>query len=113
MRHHGIFVRAQRSCGSHNGARDSTRILRAIPRSHFDSQNYWENGNPGNNVSKDGIFCRTVMESGLANTAPLTGVSFQSSLPLILRGSRAAMTNLSDPNRYSLLGVPNTAGPLA
>ena len=79
-------------------------------RSHFDSQNYWENGNPGNNVSKDGIFYRTVMESGLANTAPLTGVSFQSSLPLILRGSRAAMTNLSDPNRYSLLGVPNTLG---
>src|SRR5688500_127750 len=76
-------------------------------RSHFDSQNYWENGNPGNNVSKDGIFYRTVMESGLANTAPLTGVSFQSSLPLLLRGSQAAMTNLSDPNRYSLLGVPN------
>ncbi len=77
-------------------------------RSHFDSQNYWENGNPGNNVSKDGIFYRTVIESGLASTAALTGVSFQSSLPLILRGSQAAMTNLSDPNRYSLLGVPNT-----
>ena len=77
-------------------------------RSHFDSQNYWENGNPGNNVSKDGIFYRTVMESGLASTAALTGVSFQSSLPLILRGSQAAMTNLSDPSRYDLLGVPNT-----
>src|SRR5688500_7981782 len=76
-------------------------------RSHFDSQIYWENGNPGNNVSKDGIFYRTILESGLANTAPLTGISFQSSLPLILRGSQAAMTNLSDPNRYSLLGVPN------
>lgn len=78
-------------------------------RSHFDSQIYWENGNPGNNVSKDGIFYRTVMESGLAHTAALTGVSFQSSLPLLLRGSQAAMTNLSDPNRYSLLGVPNNA----
>lgn len=78
-------------------------------RSHFDSQNYWENGNPGNNISKDGIFYRTVIESGLAHTAALTGVSFQSSLPLILRGSQAAMTNLSDPNRYSLLGVPNNA----
>jgi uncharacterized protein (DUF1501 family) len=77
-------------------------------RSHFDSQNYWENGNPNNNVSKDGIFYRTVIESGLAHTAALTGVSFQSSLPLILRGSQAAMTNLSDPNRYSLLGVPNS-----
>src|SRR5206468_1936797 len=24
-------------------------------RSHFDSQNYWENGNPNNDLSKDGI----------------------------------------------------------
>lgn len=76
-------------------------------RSHFDSQNYWENGNPNNNTSKDGIFYRTILESGLANTAALTGVSFQSSLPLILRGSQAAMTNLSDPSRYDLLGIPN------
>ena len=80
-------------------------------RSHFDSQIYWENGNPNNNVSKDGIFYRTLIESGLANTNPLTGVSIQSALPLLLRGSDAAMTNLSDPNRFRLLGVPNnTAG---
>lgn len=79
-------------------------------RSHFDSQNYWENGNPGNNISKDGIFYRTIIESGLAHTAALTGVSIQSSLPLILRGSQAAMTNLSDPSRYSLIGVPNPSG---
>src|SRR4029453_1391363 len=78
-------------------------------RSHFDSQNYWENGNPNNNLSKDGIFYRTIIESGLANSAPLTGVSIQSSLPMILRGSDAAMTNLTDPNRYDLLGIPNNA----
>lgn len=79
-------------------------------RSHFDSQNYWENGNPNNNLSKDGIFYRTIIESGLANTSPLTGVSIQSALPLILRGSAAAMTNLSDPTRYDLLGVPTPSG---
>src|SRR5688572_4887653 len=79
-------------------------------RSHFDSQNYWETGNPNDNLSKDGIFYRAMVESGLANTAPLTGVSIQSSLPLILRGSQAAMTNLTDPNRYNLLGVPTPAG---
>ena len=79
-------------------------------RSHFDSQNYWENGNPNNNLSKDGIFYRTIIESGLANTSPLTGVSIQSALPLILRGSGAAMTNLSDPTRYDLLGVPTPTG---
>jgi uncharacterized protein (DUF1501 family) len=79
-------------------------------RSHFDSQNYWENGNPNNNLSKDGIFYRTIIESGLANTAPLTGVSVQSALPLILRGSAAAMTNLTSPTRYDLLGVPTPGG---
>ncbi len=78
-------------------------------RSHFDSQNYWENGNPNNGLSKDGIFYRTILESGLANTAPLTGVSIQSALPLILRGSDAAMTNLTDPTRYNLLAVPSPA----
>lgn len=79
-------------------------------RSHFDSQNYWENGNPNNNLSKDGIFYRTIMESGLANTAPLTGISVQSALPLILRGSKAAMTNLTTSGRYDLLGVPTPTG---
>jgi hypothetical protein len=51
-----------------------------------------------------------MVESGLANTSPLTGVSIASSLPLSLRGSKAAMTNLTDPTRYNLLGVPNPAG---
>lgn len=81
-------------------------------RSHFDSQNYWENGNPNNNLSKDGIFYRTMLEylrdQGPAAKA-LTGVSIQGSLPLILRGSDAPMTNLTDPLRYDLLGIPNDA----
>src|SRR3989441_368180 len=77
-------------------------------RSHFDSQNYWETGNPNNNLVKDGILYRAMLESGIANSAPLTGVSVQSSLPLVLRGSSAAMTNLTDPTRYNLLGIPNT-----
>ena len=79
-------------------------------RSHFDSQRYWENGTPNNNIVNDGIFYRTIYESGLANTAPLTGISIQSSLPLILRGSRAAMTNLTDPTRYNLLSIPSPTG---
>jgi len=79
-------------------------------RSHFDSQNYWENGSPNKNLVKDGIFYRTMIESGLAGSSPLTGVSVQSGLPLLLRGSAAAMTNLTDPTRYNLLGIPNNAG---
>lgn len=82
-------------------------------RSHFDSQNYWENGSPNNNLLKSGIFYRAMYESGLANTAPLTGVSVQSSLPLILRGDEAAMTNLTDPNRYALAGIPNDTNGVA
>jgi len=77
-------------------------------RSHFDSQNYWENAAPNNNLVTDGIFYRTMIQSGLANINALTGVSVQSGLPFSLRGSAAAMTNLVDPTRYSLLGIPNT-----
>lgn len=78
-------------------------------RSHFDSQAYWETGAPRDETIKDGILYRAMVESGLAATAPLTGVSIGSSLPLILRGSKAAMTNVSDPTRFDLLAVPNTA----
>ncbi len=78
-------------------------------RSHFDSQNYWENGLPNNNVSKEGILYRTIIESGLASTSPLSAVSIQSALPVLLRGSGAALTNLTDPLRYDLLGVPNSS----
>lgn len=78
-------------------------------RSHFDSQNYWENGMPLNDTRKEGIFYRAMVESGLARSSPLTGVSFQSSLPMILRGSAAAMTNIEKPENYGLLGVPKSA----
>jgi uncharacterized protein (DUF1501 family) len=80
-------------------------------RSHFDSQNYWENGSPNNNTVKDGILYRTMVERLNAQSNALNAVSIQSSLPLILRGSELALTNLSDVSRYSLLGVPaNTSG---
>ncbi len=77
-------------------------------RSHFDSQAYWETGAPADSATKDGVLYRAMVESGLANVSPLTGVSIGSSLPLILRGSKAAMTNISDPTRYGLLSIPNT-----
>jgi uncharacterized protein (DUF1501 family) len=77
-------------------------------RSHFDSQNYWESAAPNNKLVTDGIFYRTIIQSGLANTSPLTAVSIQSALPFSLRGNAAAMTNLVDPTRYNLLGIPNT-----
>jgi len=78
-------------------------------RSHFDSQAYWESAVPNNGAVADGVFYRAMVQSGLAHTNPLTGVSIQSALPLSLRGSAAAMTNLVTPTRYSLLGIPDTA----
>jgi len=78
-------------------------------RSHFDSQNYWENGAPNNNLVTNGIFYRAIVEGGLGPSG-VSGVSIQSSLPLILRGSQYAMTNLSDTTRYDLWGIPHTAG---
>jgi uncharacterized protein (DUF1501 family) len=79
-------------------------------RSHFDSERYWENGVPGNNKLKEGILYRTMVESGLIGDPnhTITGVSVQSNMPLILRGE-LPMTNLSDPNRYDLLGVYSAA----
>ena len=79
-------------------------------RSHFDSQNYWETGDPTGKAYKDGIFYRTILESGLASQNALTGVSFQSALPLSLRGSAAAMTNLAQTDRYDLIGIPLSSG---
>jgi len=80
-------------------------------RSHFDSQNYWENGLPGNNLLREGMFYRVINQSGLA-AAPIsqaiTGVTIQSALPLIMQGDKVALTNLSDPTRFQdgFQGVP-------
>jgi uncharacterized protein (DUF1501 family) len=74
-------------------------------RSHFDSQAYWETGEP-NSISREGIFYRTLLESGLYATNPLAGISIASSLPTSLQGNELAVTNISDPTRYDLLGTP-------
>jgi uncharacterized protein (DUF1501 family) len=75
-------------------------------RSHFDSQAYWETGEP-NSISREGIFYRTLLESGLYDTNPLAGISIASGLPTSLQGNELAVTNISDPTRYDLLGTPS------
>jgi uncharacterized protein (DUF1501 family) len=79
-------------------------------RSHFDSQSFWETGAPYSSTVRDGIFYRAMLESGLTSKNPFTGVSVQSVLPMILRGSGAAMTNITSTDRFSLLGLPSTVG---
>ncbi len=78
-------------------------------RSHFDSQAYWETGEP-NSVGREGIFYRTLIESGLTATNPLAGISIQGALPTLFKGSAAAITNINDPTRYDLLGTPTPVG---
>jgi uncharacterized protein (DUF1501 family) len=76
-------------------------------RSHFDSERYWEKGSDGTSAQRfvnDGIFYRTMAESGWNQSHALSGVSFQSNLPFSLRGQQP-MTNLSSINRYNILGV--------
>ena len=77
-------------------------------RSHFDSQAYWESGEP-NTLVREGIFYRTLLESGIAASNPLAGVSIQTSLPALFKGSQIAVTNIADPTRYALLGTPTPA----
>lgn len=85
---------------------------RSLSRSHFDSERYWEKGADGTSASRslhDGIWYRTVVESGWNQSHALAGVSIQSNMPQSLRGEQP-MTNLSSIGRYNLLGVYNTSG---
>lgn len=80
---------------------------RSQSRSHFDSERYWEKGSDGTSAQRlvnDGMFYRTMAESGWNQNHALSGVSFQSNLPFVLRGQQP-MTNLSSINRYNVLGV--------
>ncbi|HXJ61418.1 MAG TPA: DUF1501 domain-containing protein [Verrucomicrobiae bacterium] len=81
---------------------------RSQSRSHFDSEKYWEKATDGvtanNRTINDGVFYRTIVESGWNRTHALAAVSIQSNMPQSLRGVEP-MTNLSSINRYNLLGV--------
>jgi uncharacterized protein (DUF1501 family) len=80
---------------------------RSQSRSHFDSERYWEKGSDGTSAQRlltDGVFYRTMEESGWHQNHALSGVSIQSNLPYSLRGEQP-MTNLSSVNRYNILGV--------
>lgn len=83
---------------------------RSQSRSHFDSERYWEKGSDGTAAQRlvnDGMFYRTMAESGWNQNHALSGVSFQNNLPFSLRGQQP-MTNLSSVNRYNILGVSGT-----
>ena len=76
-------------------------------RSHFESQANWESGAPNRNRS-DGLFYRALNEAGLVQARPLSGVSIQSALPLLLQGADGALTNIVIPSDFEFFGVPGT-----
>ena len=83
---------------------------RSQSRSHFDSEKYWEkaaDGTANNRALNDGVWYRTLVESGWNQTHALSGVSIQSNMPQSLRGTQP-MTNLGSIDRYNLRGVTGT-----
>jgi uncharacterized protein (DUF1501 family) len=85
---------------------------RSLSRSHFDSEQYWEKGTDGTVTGSqigNGVWYRTIVESGWNANHALSGVSIQSNMPASLRGEQP-MTNLSSIGRYNLLGVYNASG---
>jgi uncharacterized protein (DUF1501 family) len=80
-------------------------------RSHFDSEIYWEKATDGissnyRNVN-DGVFYRTIVESGWNLNHPLAAVSIQGTMPQSLRGEQP-LTNLSSVERYNVIGTSGT-----
>src|SRR5436190_10672406 len=85
---------------------------RSLSRSHFDSEQYWEKGTDGTSSNRNvanGVWYRTIVESGWNRNHALSGVSIQSNLPASLRGTQP-MTNLSSLGRYNTLGVYSASG---
>jgi len=86
---------------------------RSQSQSHFDSERYWEKAADGvsanNRLISDGLWYRTMVESGWNKTHALSAVSIQSNMPQSLRGVEP-MTNLSSIGRYNILGVYNPVG---
>jgi uncharacterized protein (DUF1501 family) len=73
---------------------------------------YWEKATDGTSARRfvsDGLWYRTIVESGWNQNHALAGVSIQPNMPQSLRGEQP-MTNLSSINRYNLLGVYSPSG---
>ena len=67
-------------------------------------KNIGETGVPRDDLLNEGIFYRTIIETGLDKTQVLPAVSMQSNMPEIIRGE-VPMANINNPDRYDLLGV--------
>lgn len=73
-------------------------------RSHFSSQQYWENAEPGNLNSYEGWVNRIVQESGL-DGHPFPGASVSNQFQLLFQGE-ALLGHVTNLSNYSLGGDP-------
>ncbi|HEY3234575.1 MAG TPA: hypothetical protein VGJ84_07650, partial [Polyangiaceae bacterium] len=74
-------------------------------RSHFDAQDYMENGTPGSSSSREGWLNRAMQLSSRADAAPLRAVAMNNALPRALTG-RAPAIAIDDFKTFGLRGGP-------
>jgi uncharacterized protein (DUF1501 family) len=72
-------------------------------RSHFEAQDYMENGTPGVATTSDGWLDRCALHARIRRVTPFRAVALTQELPLSLRGQARALA-LGDLRRYGLLG---------
>lgn len=76
-------------------------------RSHFDSQQFWENAVPGAGDLEEGWAYRQVVESYDLGANPLAGASF-SDHPMLLTKGQASLAHILDLSTYNL-AVPGSS----
>lgn len=72
-------------------------------QSHFNSQQYWENGKPGDKVLEEGMIYRHIAEALQPEVNRLAGVGLSSSQLVALKGPQPLPT-ISNPNNFTLAG---------
>jgi len=74
-------------------------------QSHFDSQQYWENGTPGQPYLNEGMIYRQIAQTMSPTTNHLAGVSISSNQLAAMRGS-IPMVTVSNVENFSFKGTP-------
>ncbi len=83
-------------------------------RSHFDAQDYMENGTPGNKQTFDGWLGRSLRTLDARPQSALTSLALGSTMPRILRGDPRALAlpSVTSPRAKALFGTAMAFEPL-
>ncbi|MBI4604067.1 MAG: DUF1501 domain-containing protein [Planctomycetes bacterium] len=73
-------------------------------QSHFDSQQYWENGQPGRPYDDEGMFYRLLDRTGSLDTGDFVAASLSGSELVALNGRRPVPA-ISNPRTFKLAGT--------